>query len=544
MPTATLEKPQSVQAKTEYSFTEKLEKIKAQEKTTVRAKLTEIEKLVLTDKSLQHLEPTDSFESRYSLLYASNVTPYSIELVALYYKLNKEKTAYELDRFYEFTYNLRDNISTIVKNFKELRFSENNICNIFAGYDTGSVLTWFDTLQNTDMFSTLYGVLGRLGAEQRVRIDRFLIRLRLLRHVELIYKSGVPTDFARNFARSYAQNLRTDYSGRPYLIKRPILNGRAVGDATSPRELLSVTKSCFKLICLGVYTWQDYVRIIDCIHRNVHIVDKPLEQKLAQTFTQLLNLYHYALELDDKYGLNKAETVVRLETETMIRQTANGDNDQINNRHSIGALAKFTNSNFYRMVEYAYYQLEVEQGNSQYDGTYVNTLYRTTYGDYLHMALDLGVRRDIFPKYLVTQHDILARNKRTLQNEQLQEEVAVHRERWNAWAEIKVRGSKYAMFAPENLQDLTVEATQMGNCVASYANSVAKGRTNIMFLREKTMPDVSVVTVEIRDNKLVQAYQRFNHKINTSQAEFLVKWCNRAGIELGERVPVSTGERI
>ena len=51
------------------------------------------------------------------------------------------------------------------------------------------------------------------------------------------------------------------------------------------------------------------------------------------------------------------------------------------------------------------------------------------------------------------------------------------------------------------------------NCVASYIDRVINGECHILFLRKKDRPSDSLVTIEVRDNHIVQARRRFNDPV-------------------------------
>ena len=64
----------------------------------------------------------------------------------------------------------------------------------------------------------------------------------------------------------------------------------------------------------------------------------------------------------------------------------------------------------------------------------------------------------------------------------------------------------------------------MNNCVSSYVQKVIDGHCDILFLRYKDSPDKSLVTIEVRDNKIVQALQKYNHPLTNEQREIVDKW--------------------
>lgn len=71
----------------------------------------------------------------------------------------------------------------------------------------------------------------------------------------------------------------------------------------------------------------------------------------------------------------------------------------------------------------------------------------------------------------------------------------------------------YIFIYPESTQDIKDEATMQNNCVASYIDKVIDGECHILFLRKKNKPDESLVTIEVRNNHIVQARRRFNDEV-------------------------------
>ena len=64
----------------------------------------------------------------------------------------------------------------------------------------------------------------------------------------------------------------------------------------------------------------------------------------------------------------------------------------------------------------------------------------------------------------------------------------------------------------------------MNNCVSSYIQRVIDGDCHILFLRLKDKPNESLVTIEVRNNKIVQALQKYNQPLTKEQQEIVDKW--------------------
>lgn len=64
----------------------------------------------------------------------------------------------------------------------------------------------------------------------------------------------------------------------------------------------------------------------------------------------------------------------------------------------------------------------------------------------------------------------------------------------------------------------------MSICVASYIDKVIDGSCDIILMRKKNDVENSLVTVEVRNGKVVQARQRFNESVNESEQKALDKY--------------------
>ena len=70
------------------------------------------------------------------------------------------------------------------------------------------------------------------------------------------------------------------------------------------------------------------------------------------------------------------------------------------------------------------------------------------------------------------------------------------------------------------------------HCVASYVDRIINGRTYIMFLRYTTLPKDSLITLELKDNKILQAKGSYNRPVTDDEHKFLEKYCKEKKIEL------------
>jgi len=62
--------------------------------------------------------------------------------------------------------------------------------------------------------------------------------------------------------------------------------------------------------------------------------------------------------------------------------------------------------------------------------------------------------------------------------------------------------------------------------VRTYAEKYANGECDIYFMRTLKEPEKSLVTVEVKNNKIIQSRVKNNKNANKIQARFLEKWKN------------------
>ena len=139
--------------------------------------------------------------------------------------------------------------------------------------------------------------------------------------------------------------------------------------------------------------------------------------------------------------------------------------------------------------------------------------------DYAAMMKEVSNKFDKYPRNFLTTHRIATRNYNRLKKEfdELNFKKRVNKNMEKSFG-------KYVFIYPDCVQDIKDEAVSMNNCVASYIDSVIRGGCHIMFLRLKDNPKESLVTIEVRNNKIVQALQKYNTPLTDEQQEVVDKW--------------------
>ena len=139
--------------------------------------------------------------------------------------------------------------------------------------------------------------------------------------------------------------------------------------------------------------------------------------------------------------------------------------------------------------------------------------------DYAKMMDTISNKWDKYPRHFLTTHKIACRNYNRLKKEFPED---LFKRRINKDYECTYKD--YVFVYPDSTQDIKDEAVQQNNCVASYIDRVIDGNCHVMFLRKKDNPEKSLVTIEIRHNRIVQARIRFNDPVNKEEQEAIDYW--------------------
>ena len=143
--------------------------------------------------------------------------------------------------------------------------------------------------------------------------------------------------------------------------------------------------------------------------------------------------------------------------------------------------------------------------------------------DYVKMSSKLSNKFEKYPRYFLSTHQITCRNYNRLKEYFEEQDFAKRID-----TELEYKIGNYKFIYPETTQDIKDEAVQQANCVASYIQKVIDGNCHIMFLRQqnKTLPkeeqyNKSLVTLEIRDYKVVQARGKFNRIVTNEEQNMI-----------------------
>lgn len=147
------------------------------------------------------------------------------------------------------------------------------------------------------------------------------------------------------------------------------------------------------------------------------------------------------------------------------------------------------------------------------------------YKDYLKFAKQLGLdlknKRYLFPDNLKTMHDKYEKQIKVMEEERIKKCIE---KRLETLLNNVFKNKEFVIFPAASVADLINESKQQNNCVRTYAEKYANGECDIYFMRKIDTPNVSLVTVEVRNNKVVQKRTKNNQQTNKKQDKFLNTW--------------------
>jgi len=162
--------------------------------------------------------------------------------------------------------------------------------------------------------------------------------------------------------------------------------------------------------------------------------------------------------------------------------------------------------------------------------TDINSKFWNDYKDYLNMQIQIyGKIREKFPKYLRTEHDIMALKINSLKSIQ---ECENFEDRSKEIEELNYEGRQYSVIVPTHPKEIVDEGVNLSHCVGSYVERIINGDCSIIFLRRSKTPEQSLVTLQLCGKRINQAEGSNRRHITEEERKFLKYWGNLKKIEI------------
>lgn len=180
---------------------------------------------------------------------------------------------------------------------------------------------------------------------------------------------------------------------------------------------------------------------------------------------------------------------------------------------------------------------------------YLPTLYRMTewssnyirrYADFIMMVDEMGISQQIklYPQTLetlISAHDQVSDCYNLHKNAYEKKAFMEHIQKLDTW-EYQHDDFDFCVVAPTSPEDLTIEGIQLSHCVKSYISKVARGQTNIMFIRKKDDITKPFFTVEVTNNRVISQVHGFanrNADTEPNMIEFVQQWARSKRLKIG-----------
>lgn len=145
-------------------------------------------------------------------------------------------------------------------------------------------------------------------------------------------------------------------------------------------------------------------------------------------------------------------------------------------------------------------------------------IFRDIY-DYADMMTQLYDNYDKYPENLTAAHKKACEEYNRVTRKY---DEAKYTKRNVLEYECEIDGFKFIY--PRSTEEIKDEAKQQHNCVATYINRVLNEDCHIMFMRPIEDTTHSYITLEIRNNKIVQAKRKYNNEPTAEERGIMKKW--------------------
>lgn len=180
--------------------------------------------------------------------------------------------------------------------------------------------------------------------------------------------------------------------------------------------------------------------------------------------------------------------------------------------------------NLRRFIDYILFDLYA-QGYSVVDCSFFNE-----YLDYLQMQSDFyGKIKEKYPSHFKTEHDIMALKVNQAKLVIKCENFAQQNE---AIKDLSYSGKSYCIVIPAKPEDLADEGINLSHCVGQYIDRVASGDCHILFMRRRSEPERSLITLQLCGRQICQAQGMNRRPITDQERKFLMQWGREKNIRI------------
>ena len=224
--------------------------------------------------------------------------------------------------------------------------------------------------------------------------------------------------------------------------------------------------------------------------------------------------------IEEHYGANEAMYFAEQLVRSGVRDIRFDSSYQYNAGYEVSNFSKIMESeyniNLRRFIDYLCFDL-YRQGYGEVNGQFFRE-----YMDYLSMQKNFyGKVKEKYPEHFKTAHDVMS----------LKVNLASAAEQCQNFAEqaeqvkdLEYSAQGYCVVVPTEPRELADEGINLSHCVGDYIDRVASGECHILFLRRRSAPGQSLVTLQLCGQSICQAQGMNRRSITQEERKFLNYW--------------------
>ena len=224
--------------------------------------------------------------------------------------------------------------------------------------------------------------------------------------------------------------------------------------------------------------------------------------------------------IEEHYGANEAMYFAEQLVRSGVRDIRFDSSYQYNAGYEVSNFSKIMESeyniNLRRFIDYLCFDL-YRQGYGEVNGQFFRE-----YMDYLSMQKNFyGKVKEKYPEHFKTAHDVMS----------LKVNLASAAEQCQNFAEqaeqvkdLEYSAQGYCVVVPTEPRELADEGINLSHCVGDYIDRVAAGECHILFLRRRSAPGQSLVTLQLCGQSICQAQGMNRRSITQEERKFLNHW--------------------
>lgn len=265
----------------------------------------------------------------------------------------------------------------------------------------------------------------------------------------------------------------------------------------------------------GLGKWVNYLRYLDTSKKNIHEIFKIREDCVKLLY-------------QDGFGLHEL---------LACRKEKSNDIKKIGERVWLEAIKKQLCTDYrgrHRDIEKSVmnalkqdktvYYIQQLAKNKHHNW---NWLLTNDYTDYLINLNKLGAITDpkaLYPADFKKAHDKVAKEVRVAESEKL---IAGFIKQYKKYQKYEYKDANFTIKVVSTPEELFTESEKLNHCVRTYAERVANGETEILFIRKNKRLNTPFYTLELQKKKVVQVRGKNNKAPDDDVRMFIADWSKK-----------------